>query len=100
MEALSSEKQALITDEMLRLVAGIARQVLAGLPPQFEFEDLVASGRLGLVQAAIRYRDRGIPFQCYARYRIRGAMIDSIRCWRYRDATAERLTDALPKRPI
>ena len=45
-----------------------------------EFEDLVASGREGLLDAARRFDPtRGIPFRAYANYRVRGAVLDAVR---------------------
>jgi RNA polymerase sigma factor for flagellar operon FliA len=43
-------------------------------------EDLIASGVLGLVQAARRYRgDRGASFGAYAARRVRGQILDALR---------------------
>lgn len=43
-------------------------------------DDLVAAGLVGLWQALQRYdASRGIPFTAFARHRIRGEMLDSIR---------------------
>lgn len=64
----------------LAMVAPLARNVAAGLPREFELEDLIGVGRLALVAAADNYRPKdhgGVPFGVYARYRVRGAMIDS-----------------------
>lgn len=45
-----------------------------------EFEDLVSHGQIGLWEAAQRYEpDRGVPFRVFARFRIRGAILDGIR---------------------
>lgn len=45
-----------------------------------EFEDLVAYGRRGLLDAASRFdAANGSPFEAFARPRIRGAIIDGIR---------------------
>ena len=43
-------------------------------------DDLVSWGSLGLMEAARRYEpSRGVPFQHYARHRVRGAMVDGLR---------------------
>lgn len=48
--------------------------------PQSLMDDLVSAGMLGLVEAAERFdHRRGKNFKTFAFYRIRGAMIDSIR---------------------
>lgn len=50
-----------------------------GLPSQF-YDDFVAAGYLGLVEAAQRFDfDSKCPFKNFAFLRIRGAVIDSIR---------------------
>jgi len=50
-----------------------------GLPSKL-FDDLVAAGYLGLVEAAERYDEKlGKEFRSYAFFRIRGAVIDSLR---------------------
>ena len=47
-----------------------------------ELEDLVSHGQIGLWEAARRYeRDRGVPFRVFAKFRIRGAILDGIRQW-------------------
>ncbi len=57
-------------------VSWIARR----LPPFVEREELVAYGHLGLVEAKQRYDpDQGVPFENYARPRIRGAVYDGLR---------------------
>lgn len=43
-------------------------------------DDLVSWGSLGLMEAARRFEPtRGVPFQHYARHRVRGAMVDGMR---------------------
>ncbi len=43
-------------------------------------EELVSWGGMGLLEAAQRFRpDFGVPFTQYARYRVRGAMLDGLR---------------------
>jgi len=70
------------------LICGYQRYVqnLAGLMittmmlPRSMIDDLISAGLLGLVEAAERFDSRqGKNFKTYAFYRIRGAMIDSIR---------------------
>jgi RNA polymerase sigma factor (sigma-70 family) len=64
----------------LGLVRPIALALLRRLPAHIELADLVQAGMLGLIQACGRWdASRGVPFECYARHRIRGAMLDSTR---------------------
>jgi RNA polymerase sigma factor (sigma-70 family) len=81
-----------IIESELGLVEPIARHILGSLPPSFELDDLVSAGHLGLIEAAGRFISSGsrspqARFRSFARYRIRGAILDSIRRGRYRDAT-------------
>ena len=66
----------------LPLVDSIARRVHGALPPNacVELHDLAQSGLLGLVSAGRGY-DPGtsVPFSVYARYRIEGEILDSLR---------------------
>lgn len=56
-----------------------ARRALAH-PGGPDAADLLQAGLVGLCQAAARWHhDRGVPFEAYARRRIRGALIDTIR---------------------
>ena len=66
----------------LELVERIARQVARtlGSGSGFELAELVSFGREGLLIAARRFDPaRGVPFQVYASYRIRGAILDEVR---------------------
>jgi RNA polymerase sigma factor (sigma-70 family) len=77
-----TKRRDLLIEEHLPMVAPIARRLAELLPPIFEFDDLLQTGNLALVQAATRYRPAahgGAPFSSYARQRIRGAMLDSVR---------------------
>lgn len=67
--------------EHLDLVRRIAAQMLRRMPSSVELDDLVQSGTIGLMEAAVRYECRnGSTFATYATQRIRGAMIDYLRC--------------------
>lgn len=62
------------------LVERIARQVLVRLPPSITWDELVSAGYLGLIEAVDRYDpERNVDFSSFARSRIRGAMLDSLR---------------------
>lgn len=64
----------------LPLVVGIARQIRYRLPPEVLLEDLVHDGVLGLMDAVRRFDPRKkVEIECYARFRIRGAILDSLR---------------------
>jgi RNA polymerase sigma factor for flagellar operon FliA len=68
--------------EFLPLVRSIASRIYASLPPYaaVELNDLMQSGHLGLVNAGRAYQSgRQVPFAVYARFRIRGEILDSLR---------------------
>lgn len=62
------------------LVRKVARSMSLTLPGVFDFEDAVAAGNIGLVEAVRRYDpSRGASFYVFATHRIRGAMLDAFR---------------------
>jgi RNA polymerase sigma factor for flagellar operon FliA len=66
----------------LPLVESIAQRMYSALPPNngVELNDLSQSGLLGLVNAGRGYdATNAVPFPIYARYRIEGEMLDSLR---------------------
>lgn len=76
---LTKRQQALV-EKHLALVAPIAKRVGSQLPKSILVDDLIQEGHMGLMQAAQRFDPKkGIPFGTYARYRIRGSIIDAFR---------------------
>jgi len=66
----------------LPLVDSIARRMYRALPPntRVDLHDLAQSGVLGLVSAGRGYDPvAAVPFPIYARYRIEGEILDSLR---------------------
>ena len=58
----------------------IARQLHERLPKQVPLEDLVHAGVIGLIEAVRSYNpSRAVPLKSYAKFRIRGAILDSLR---------------------
>jgi len=77
--ALTPEQETLLF-EHLPAVRSIARAVHRRLPPSVDLEDLVSAGILGLMDALNRFNpDQNTAFGVFARFRIRGAMQDSLR---------------------
>jgi RNA polymerase sigma factor FliA len=73
------DRDRLVT-EHVGLVRRMARRLAQRLPTQFELDDLISVGVMGLMDAAGRYRaSTGVPFEAFARRRIRGAMLDALR---------------------
>jgi RNA polymerase sigma factor for flagellar operon FliA len=74
--------------EHLPLVKAIAIRVHENLPVHVDLDDLVHAGILGLFDAAGKYDpDKQVVFSSYAKHRIKGAILDSLRQldWASRD---------------
>ncbi|HTX41578.1 MAG TPA: FliA/WhiG family RNA polymerase sigma factor [Acidobacteriaceae bacterium] len=74
--------------EQMPAVRWIARRIHERLPQHVDLEDLVSAGTLGLIDAFRKF-DPGkkVQFRSYAQFRIRGAILDSLRTldWSPRD---------------
>jgi RNA polymerase sigma factor FliA len=85
MDAAEREK---ILMEHLPVVRYIARRIHEHLPAHVEMDDLVSAGMVGLADAFNKF-DAGkkVQFRSYAQFRIRGAILDSLRSldWSPRD---------------
>jgi len=77
---LPEAERSRLVDENLPYVRALAAQIKEQLPPEIEYEELVAYGTQGLLEAAQRFDPRGgASFSTYAYYRIRGAIFDGLR---------------------
>lgn len=95
----------------LALVRAIAVRVHENLPVHVEVDDMIHAGILGLFDAADKYDpDKQVAFSSYAKHRIKGAILDSLRQadWASRDlrrrhkqveAAARELTAILDRAP-
>lgn len=62
------------------MVKRIARHLMGRLPSTVQFDDLLQSGMLGLLEAVRHYDEsKGASFETYAGIRIRGYMLDEVR---------------------
>lgn len=106
--APSDQSREELLESYLPLVRQVADRVHRHLPRHhIDIDSLVQSGVVGLLEASHRYNaDRGVAFADYARYRIRGEIIEylrsldwasrSVRAWGRRQAAARsRLTARL-----
>lgn len=74
-----AERERLLT-ENLSEVRYIARRIHDRLPSHVQFDDLVHAGILGLIDAVDKFDPRkNVQLKSYARFRIRGAILDSLR---------------------
>src|SRR3954449_13001467 len=81
------ERDQVVLDH-LPLVKAIAVRVHENLPVHVDLDDLIHAGVLGLFDAATKYDpDKQVAFSSYAKHRIKGAILDSLRQsdWASRD---------------
>ena len=74
--------------EHMSIVRFVARRIHERLPQHVEMEDLVSAGMIGLIDAFQKFDARkNVQFRSYAQFRIRGAILDSLRIldWGSRD---------------
>jgi RNA polymerase sigma factor for flagellar operon FliA len=74
--------------EHIPVVRYIARRIHERLPQHLEMEDLISAGMVGLMDAFNKFdAAKNIQFRTYAQFRIRGAILDSLRTldWSPRD---------------
>jgi len=78
--ALEKQERDKLVMEHLPQVHHIARRIHDRLPPHVALEDLVHAGILGLMDAVKKYdTNKNVELKHYAKFRIRGAIIDSLR---------------------
>lgn len=69
-----------LVEQFLPLVNKVANRLAIGLPSNVDRDDLISFGRFGLLDALSKFdHTRGLQFETYAMWRIRGAMIDGLR---------------------
>ncbi len=95
----------------LPLVRFVARRIHERLPQHVELEDLVSAGIVGLIDAFNKFdKGKNVQFRSYAQFRIRGAILDSLRTldWGSRELrrkgrsieeATQKLTQQLNRRP-
>jgi RNA polymerase sigma factor FliA len=98
--------------EQMPAVRWMARRIHERLPQHVDLDDLVSAGTLGLLDAMKKYDPaRKVQFRSYAQFRIRGAILDSLRTldWSPRDLrrkgraveeTIRRLTAQFGRAPL
>src|ERR1700733_9334106 len=87
-QAAKTARRDRIVLEHLPLVKAIAIRVHENLPVHVDLDDLVHAGVLGLFDAAGKFNpEKQVAFSSYAKHRIKGAILDSLRQldWASRD---------------
>ena len=85
---ISQEERDQIVLDHLPLVKAIAIRVHENLPVHVDLDDLIHAGVLGLFDAVEKYDEcKNVAFHSYAKHRIKGAILDSLRQsdWASRD---------------
>ncbi len=78
-KCLTAEREQLMT-EHLPLVRFVARRIHERLPQHIPFEDIYGAGVVGLMDALDKFDStKHVKFRSYAQFRIRGAILDSLR---------------------
>ena len=76
---LNGEQERVLL-EHLPIVRFLARRIHERLPQHVDIEDLVSAGVVGLMDAFAKFDpDKKVQFRSYAQFRIRGAILDSLR---------------------
>jgi RNA polymerase sigma factor for flagellar operon FliA len=76
---LTSEQEQVLL-EHLPIVRFLARRIHERLPQHVDIEDLVSAGVVGLMDAFTKFDPtKNVQFRSYAQFRIRGAILDSLR---------------------
>jgi RNA polymerase sigma factor for flagellar operon FliA len=77
--SLTSEQERVLL-EHLPIVRFLARRIHERLPQHVDIEDLVSAGVVGLMDAFAKFDPtKKVQFRSYAQFRIRGAILDSLR---------------------
>src|SRR5664279_1301489 len=79
LSVLSAEQERVLL-EHLPMVRFLARRIHERLPQHVDIEDLVSAGVVGLMDAFSKFDPaKKVQFRSYAQFRIRGAILDSLR---------------------
>jgi RNA polymerase sigma factor for flagellar operon FliA len=87
-ESDGATERDLLLMEHLPTVRYLARRIHERLPQHVELDDLVSAGVIGLIDAFSKFdHTKQVQFKSYAQFRIRGAILDSLRTldWSPRD---------------
>src|ERR1043166_460874 len=79
-EVISSDERERLILEHLPQVRLIARRIQERLPENVSLEDLISTGVIGLISAIDHFDPaHNVKLKTYAEYKIRGAILDSLR---------------------
>ena len=79
-ESCAATERDVLLMEHLPTVRYVARRIHERLPQHVDLDDLVSAGVVGLIDAFSKFdRNKKVQFKSYAQFRIRGAILDSLR---------------------
>ncbi|GGA56464.1 hypothetical protein GCM10011507_04710 [Edaphobacter acidisoli] len=79
-ENYAAPERDVLLMEHLPTVRYVARRIHERLPQHVDLDDLVSAGVVGLIDALSKFdRSKKVQFKSYAQFRIRGAILDSLR---------------------
>ena len=74
------EAKKKLVEKHLKLIDYVVSRLVHGLPRNLSRDDLTSLGVMGLIDAIEKFDfGRGLQFETYATWRIRGAIIDGLR---------------------
>jgi len=78
-DSVDPERERMLLEHM-PTVRYLARRIHERLPQHVELDDLVSAGAVGLIDAFSKFdHSKKVQFKSYAQFRIRGAILDSLR---------------------
>ena len=78
-KSLSHKREDMIL-KYAPLIKFIANRIAMRLPSHIDIDDMINTGVLGLMDAIEKFDpERGVKFETYAEFRIKGAMLDELR---------------------
>jgi RNA polymerase sigma factor for flagellar operon FliA len=78
------------------MARAIACRIYQRLPKTIDLDDLISAGVTGLLEAIDRYDpERAVPFETYAKHRIHGAVVDTLRSSDWVPRSVRRKVDLL-----
>ncbi len=80
LDAMPAAERETLLMEHLPTVRYLARRIHERLPQHVDLDDLVSAGVVGLIDAFSKFdHNKKVQFKSYAQFRIRGAILDSLR---------------------
>jgi RNA polymerase sigma factor for flagellar operon FliA len=80
LDSMSATEREQLLVEHLPTVRYIARRIHERLPQHVELDDLISAGMVGLIDAFSKFdHSKKVQFKSYAQFRVRGAILDSLR---------------------